>query len=120
MDQAAQREVTQELSEEDAIRLSEIMRALASPLRLRILNALQNGPATVTSLCERLDAGQAAVSNHLRLLRHLNLVVGTREGRNVYYQLFDDHVHDLLTQAVSHASHMPGFAEYSAVEANHS
>lgn len=94
------------LNEEDAEYLAEVMRALASPLRLRILSALREGPLTVTALCEQLDSAQAAVSNHLRLLRHLNLVTGNRQGRNVYYQLFDDHVSDLLDQAIEHASHL--------------
>lgn len=99
---------TSVLSESDAEYLAEVMRALASPLRLRILSALRAGPMTVTALCEQLDSAQTAVSNHLRLLRHLNLVEGNRQGRNVYYQLFDDHVRDLLDQAIEHASHLSG------------
>ncbi|GAA2517624.1 ArsR/SmtB family transcription factor [Rarobacter incanus] len=95
------------LGEEDAQYLAEVMRALASPLRLRILSCLLEGPATVSELCERLGSAQAAVSNHLRLLRHLNLVVGVRHGRNVCYRLFDEHVNDLLNQAIGHASHLP-------------
>lgn len=94
------------LTEDDARYLAEVMRALASPLRLRILSSLLEGPATVSELCERLDSAQAAVSNHLRLLRHLNLVTGDRRGRNIYYRLFDDHVNDLLDQAIGHASHL--------------
>lgn len=94
------------LSEEDAQYLAGVMRALASPLRLRILSCLLEGPATVSELCERLRSAQAAVSNHLRLLRHLNLVTGDRQGRNIYYRLFDEHVNDLLNQAIGHASHL--------------
>jgi DNA-binding transcriptional ArsR family regulator len=94
------------LSSEEAQYLAEVMRALASALRLRILSCLLEGPATVSELCERLGSAQAAVSNHLRLLRHLNLVAGDRQGRNIYYRLFDEHVNDLLNQAIGHASHL--------------
>lgn len=83
------------------------MQALASPLRLRILSALRGQPRTVTELGEFLDAGQTTVSNHLRLLRHLSLVTGRRDGRHVHYALFDDHVSELLDEAIGHLGHLP-------------
>lgn len=83
------------------------MQALASPLRLRILSALRGQPRTVTELGELLDAGQTTVSNHLRLLRHLSLVTGRRDGRHVHYALFDDHVSELLDEAIGHLGHLP-------------
>ncbi|OJX65492.1 MAG: transcriptional regulator [Micrococcales bacterium 73-13] len=96
-----------DLSEEQAERLAEVMQALASPVRLRILSVLSEGPITVTELSERLSVAQTSVSNHLRLLRHLSLVSGTRDGRNIFYNLFDDHVGDLLHEAVGHVAHLP-------------
>ena len=69
------------LSVADAERLAEIMQALASPVRLRILSALSVQPSTVTDLSEQLHIGQTTTSNHLRLLRHLSLVLGTRALR---------------------------------------
>lgn len=57
------------LSVADAERLAEIMQALASPVRLRILSALSVQPSTVTDLSEQLHIGQTTTSNHLRLLR---------------------------------------------------
>ena len=48
----------------------------------------------------------SAVSHQLRLLRHLGLVVGRREGRRVVYDLYDDHVGELLEQAISHVEHV--------------
>ena len=49
---------------------------------------------------------QSAVSQQLRVLRHLGLVVGEREGRQVIYALYDDHVRGLLSEAVSHTEHL--------------
>jgi DNA-binding transcriptional ArsR family regulator len=48
----------------------------------------------------------SAVSHQLRVLRHLGLVVGRRDGRRVLYDLHDDHVGELLEQTVGHAKHL--------------
>lgn len=95
------------LSVTDAERLAEIMRALASPVRLRILSVLRSRPSTVTELSNQLEIGQTTVSNHLRLLRHLYLATGSREGRNIHYALFDAHVTELLDDAIGHLEHVP-------------
>jgi DNA-binding transcriptional ArsR family regulator len=42
----------------------------------------------------------------LRLLRNLGLVTGTRQGRSVVYALYDNHVAELLDQALYHAEHL--------------
>jgi DNA-binding transcriptional ArsR family regulator len=49
---------------------------------------------------------QSAVSQQLRVLRHLGLVVGERDGRQIIYALYDDHVRALLSEAVSHTEHL--------------
>ncbi|MCT1478473.1 helix-turn-helix transcriptional regulator [Microbacterium sp. p3-SID336] len=96
-----------ELTNNEAEQLAEIMQALASPLRLRILSSLRTRQRTVTELSELLNAGQTTVSNHLRLLRHLGLVNGDRHGRHVHYTLFDEHINELLDEAVGHLKHLP-------------
>lgn len=95
------------LSVADAERLAEIMQALASPVRLRILSALRMQAHSVTALSEQLEVGQTTVSNHLRLLRHLSLVTASRHGRHIHYSLFDSHVSELLDEAIGHLVHLP-------------
>ncbi|WP_323188225.1 metalloregulator ArsR/SmtB family transcription factor [Streptomyces sp. NBC_00249] len=56
-------------------------------------------------MAEALGLGQPTVSNHLRLLRHLDLVTGRRDGRSVVYELHDAHVADLLRQVLAHVHH---------------
>jgi ArsR family transcriptional regulator, nickel/cobalt-responsive transcriptional repressor len=93
------------------------LQALATPSRLLILATLQSGPATVGKLSETVGMGQSAVSHQLRLLRNLGLVDGQRHGRNIIYSLYDDHVSELLDQAVYHAEHLRlGAAEPRAIE----
>jgi DNA-binding transcriptional ArsR family regulator len=61
---------------------------------------------------------QPAVSQQLRVLRHLGLVVGQRDGRQVIYVLHDDHVRSLLAEAVSHTEHLRlGLAARPAAQA---
>jgi DNA-binding transcriptional ArsR family regulator len=85
---------------------AESIQALATPSRLRILARLHRGPASVNDLAEAVDMEASAVSHQLRVLRHLGLVVGERAGRQVVYELYDDHVGELLTQAVAHVEHV--------------
>jgi DNA-binding transcriptional ArsR family regulator len=49
---------------------------------------------------------QSACSHQLRLLRNLGLVVGQRHGKSVVYALYDNHVAQLLDQAVYHIEHL--------------
>jgi DNA-binding transcriptional ArsR family regulator len=94
------------LSAETARSVAETMQALATPSRVRILSRLGEGPCPVGELAREIGMEQSAVSQQLRVLRHLGLVVGERAGRNVIYALHDDHVRALLSEAVSHTEHL--------------
>ena len=85
---------------------AESLQALATPSRLRILARLHSGPASVGELAAAVGLEASAVSHQLRLLRHLGLVTGERAGRRVVYELHDDHVAELLSQAVGHVEHV--------------
>ena len=94
------------LSAATARSVAETMQALATPSRVRILSRLGAGPCSVGELARAVEMEQSAVSQQLRVLRHLGLVVGDREGRQVIYALHDEHVRALLTEAVSHTEHL--------------
>jgi DNA-binding transcriptional ArsR family regulator len=97
--------------------LAETMQALATPSRLRILGHLHSGPSSVKELAAAVRMEPSAVSHQLRVLRHLGLVVGRREGRSVVYDLYDDHVGELLEQAIGHVEHLRLGRSRSAPEA---
>jgi DNA-binding transcriptional ArsR family regulator len=61
--------------------------ALADATRRHLLEQLASRDLAVGELTAGLDISQAAVSQHLRVLREAGLVTSRREGRNVYYQL---------------------------------
>ena len=86
--------------------VADTMQALATPSRVRILGRLRDGPASVNALAAAVGMEASAVSQQLRLLRHLGFVTGRREGRHVVYDLYDDHVAHLLDEAVSHVEHV--------------
>jgi DNA-binding transcriptional ArsR family regulator len=64
--------------------------ALADPTRRLLLERLAAGERTVTELSDGLDMSQAAVSQHLRLLRATGLVDVRPDGRHRRYQLRPD------------------------------
>jgi DNA-binding transcriptional ArsR family regulator len=86
--------------------VADTMQALATPSRLRILGRLHAGPCPVNELASAVEMEPSAVSHQLRMLRHLGLVVGRRQGRQVIYDLHDDHVGELLEQAIGHVEHL--------------
>jgi DNA-binding transcriptional ArsR family regulator len=94
------------VSADTARAVAETMQALATPSRVRILSRLGAGPCSVGVLAREVGMEQSAVSQQLRVLRHLGLVVGERDGRQVIYALHDEHVRALLTEAVSHTEHL--------------
>ncbi|MEU1465092.1 metalloregulator ArsR/SmtB family transcription factor [Streptomyces sp. NPDC005727] len=82
------------------------LQALATPSRLRILARLQEGPCAATDLADAVGMEQSACSHQLRLLRNLGLVTSERRGRSVIYALYDNHVAELLEQALYHVEHL--------------
>jgi DNA-binding transcriptional ArsR family regulator len=63
------------------------LRALADPIRLRIVRALQSGSLTVSDIAELLEIDIQKVSHHLRILFHAKLLILKREGKFRYYEL---------------------------------
>ncbi|SEA87831.1 regulatory protein, arsR family [Mycobacterium sp. 283mftsu] len=71
-----------------------------------ILTELRQGARSVTDLADAIGLEQSLVSHQLRLLRNLGLVTGTRSGRSIVYTLYDNHVAQLLDEAVYHSEHL--------------
>ncbi|MEU1280675.1 metalloregulator ArsR/SmtB family transcription factor [Streptomyces sp. NPDC005805] len=93
----------------DAVGTADVaatLQALATPSRLHILARLQEGPCSVSDLADAVGMEASACSHQLRLLRNLGLVVGERHGRSIVYALYDDHVAQLLEQALYHVEHL--------------
>jgi ArsR family transcriptional regulator len=75
---------------------AELCAGLAEPKRLRLLYELADGPRNVTELAARLNLSQPLTSRHLKVLRERGLVIATRAGAAVDYQLADPRLMDAL------------------------
>jgi DNA-binding transcriptional ArsR family regulator len=106
-----------ELEPEFVQAVAETMQALATPSRLRILGRLHAGSCPVNELAEAVGMESSAVSHQLRVLRHLGLVVGRRDGRRIVYDLHDEHVGELLEQAIGHVEHLRQGQSRSSLDA---
>src|SRR4051812_15294838 len=84
-------------------------KALAHPVRIRILEILVAGEQSVQQLQETLGLGQPVVSQQLSVLRASNIVSGRKEGVSVRYGLRDPLLADLLVVARQiFANHLVG------------
>lgn len=81
-----------------------LLKGFADDTRLRILCLLRNREVCVHEIVDALDMSQSAISHQLRVLRDARLVSHRREGRHVYYRLADDHVQEMLENALSHGA----------------
>jgi len=73
--------------ESRALRAASLLRAMANPVRLRVLCQLAEGEKSVGELERVVEVSQSALSQHLALLRERGLVRGRRDGQSVYYDL---------------------------------
>ena len=82
--------------------LADTFRVLGDPTRVRILDALSAGELCVCDIASLVGISESAVSHQLRLLRGMRLVRPRRAGRLVYYAVDDQHILELLGQALTH------------------
>jgi ArsR family transcriptional regulator len=66
---------------------AEILKVLGHPVRLKIVAGLMSQSCNVKKIWECLDLPQATVSQHLALLKNKGIIVGRRDGVEVYYQV---------------------------------
>jgi DNA-binding transcriptional ArsR family regulator len=83
----------------------EVFRMLADGTRIRILWALIDRELSVNELASQVGKLPAAVSQHLAKLRMTRLVQTRREGTTVFYRLENEHIAQLVTDAVHNAEH---------------
>ncbi len=78
--------------------IAQRFRVLGEPMRIKILDHLREGPATVTELQDGLGASQQNVSKHLGILLNAGMVVRTKDGNHARYSIADERVFELCEQ----------------------
>ncbi|MFP4499066.1 MAG: ArsR/SmtB family transcription factor [Vulcanimicrobiota bacterium] len=84
------------IKEEQVSGITDIMKAMAHPIRLKILCLLKNGSLNVTQLEHSLEINQALVSQQLKILRLNKLVMVERKGGYANYSLYPDRKQTIL------------------------
>ncbi len=78
--------------------IAQRFRVIGEPMRIRLLDRLRDGSATVGELVEALGASQQNVSKHLGVLHQAGIVSRVKEGTSVRYAIADDTVFALCEQ----------------------
>jgi DNA-binding transcriptional ArsR family regulator len=73
-------------------------RAIGEPMRIRLLDELRGGEATVNDLADAVGASQQNVSKHLGVLADAGVLGRRKEGTHVYYEIADEGVLDLCEE----------------------
>ncbi|WLW57316.1 ArsR/SmtB family transcription factor [Streptomyces sp. YU58] len=81
---------------------SDLLKALASPVRLGIVRELSEGGKYVHELVDVLGVSQPLVSQHLRVLRNSRIVTTRRQAREIQYCLIDEHIAHIVLDAIRH------------------
>lgn len=75
--------------------IAERFRVLGEPMRIRLLDALRDAPATVQQLQEATGASQQNISKHLGVLLRSGMVSRSKDGNFSLYAITDDSVFEL-------------------------
>jgi Predicted transcriptional regulators len=86
-----------ELTPEQLEKASNMLKAIAHPVRIAILNYLEDGrKMTVTEIHEMLKLEQASTSHHLGILKDKGVLASKREGKNTYYFLKHQNLSNII------------------------
>jgi ArsR family transcriptional regulator len=86
------------MSRDQAGRIAPLLKALADPVRLRLLSLVashRDGEACVCDLNDAFDLSQPTISHHLKVLHDVGLLDRTKRGVWVYYRIRSDALADL-------------------------
>jgi ArsR family transcriptional regulator len=92
------------LNEDQIYELAEMFRLMSDPSRLGIVLSCLSEKVSVGEMAQRLGLSPSLVSHHLRLLRAARLLQADRQGRQVFYQITDEHVLRMLRDMVAHVA----------------
>lgn len=92
--------------EELLYELAELFKIFGDSSRIRILSLLQQEKLCVGEISELLNLSPSAVSHQLRILRQARLVRYKKIGKEVFYELDDDHIEKIFEQGLEHIQEM--------------
>ncbi len=90
------------LDDELIFDVSNLYKVFSDETRIRILIVLLDRELSVNDIVEKLNMSQSSISHQLKILRDMKLVRASKDGKNVYYSLMDDHIEKILKIGVEH------------------
>ena len=81
---------------------ANLFKAVSDVGRLRVIQALKSGERCVGDLSAELGDDVSIVSHRLKVLYQQNLIRKRRDGQHIYYSLADEHINQLVVNAVQH------------------
>ncbi|WP_392536693.1 ArsR/SmtB family transcription factor [Legionella sp. 227] len=96
------------LTQDQIITLSDILHLMGEANRLKLLIVCLEGPKSVSELAEQLQLSVPLTSHHLSLLRSARLLIANREGKHIYYSIYDAHVRCILADMLKHFTEETG------------
>ena len=94
--------VSDTLNSEEYTTLAKIFRLIGDEGRLRMVVACLEEPRAVCCLAEIAGLSQSLTSHHLRALRDMRILKAQKQGRQVFYELDDDHIRHVLNDMIVH------------------
>ncbi len=82
--------------EEHTVLTANALKAMAHPLRWKILCSLGNSELSVGEIVERTGTSQSNISQHLEQLRNKNILVSRKEANRIFYRIRNDQLLELI------------------------
>jgi ArsR family transcriptional regulator len=97
------KKVEASMPEEKALfRMADFFKVLGDLTRIKILQALCRAELCVCDLAATVNVSQSAISHQLRILRQTNFVKNRKEGKVVFYSLYDEHIRSVVDLGMQH------------------
>ena len=96
------------MNEKIAEHVAEVLKAIAHPVRLQIVDLLQAGEMRVGDIVEALGGKQAITSQQLNMMKAKGVLSCRRDGARVYYRIENKNVIKLLRCIYDHCEHKKG------------
>ncbi|MGW3961601.1 metalloregulator ArsR/SmtB family transcription factor [Amycolatopsis sp. NPDC005003] len=99
------------LSDDQAVELAKLFKAMADPVRLRLLSLIAShagGEACVCDLTDAFDLTGPTISHHLKVLRESGLITGDRRGTWIYYRVHPEVLARLSAVLTTPVPHVEG------------
>ena len=96
------KEIRNILTETEIYEVSDFFKLFGDSTRLSILYALENNPMCVNDLCKIINITKSAASHQLKILKLNKVVKYSKKGKNVIYELDDEHVSSIIEKAIDH------------------